>query len=430
MLEKLGILTSDYGLRDANVQKLIHSKDLEFDLIINEQFFQECWLMFGYKFNAPVVTISTYGTSDFFDRAMGQLTPWSHVPHMLLSYTDEMTFCERAYNVLLSAYDWFHRNWVALPLHNEKAREHFGHLIAERGGRRLPTVQELEKNISMIFINSHIAVAPPRPAMPGIKNIGGAHIRAPNPLPADIQKFLDEAEHGVIYFSLGAFMQSKSMPKDKLNIFLELFGKLKQRVIWKFEDDSLKSIPSNILIRKWLPQGDILAHKNIVLFMSHGGLFGNFEGIARGVPMFFTPLYGDQYRNALRAVSTGYGRMKKFQLLTAENLYENINELLTNKSYYNRAKRLSALYNDNVVHPMDELMYWIEYVCRHDGASHLKSKAVNMSWFSYLLLDLVAAALILLFVAFTFIKFIVKSLCVRQRKSKSKSNDNTRKKKN
>lgn len=67
-----------------------------------------------------------------------------------------------------------------------------------------------------------------------------------------------------------------------------------------------------------MPQSDILAHKNIKLFISHGGMFGLIEGTHRGdfvmnnltrdlfkkplsnnhynsgVPILFLPLYGDQ----------------------------------------------------------------------------------------------------------------------------------------
>lgn len=114
--------------------------------------------------------------------------------------------------------------------------------------------------------------------MPGIVYYGGAHIKPPKPLPTDIQEYIDNAEHGAIFFSLGSFVQSSELPKEKIDIFLTALGKLKQRVIWKFENESYE-VPSNVLIRKWLPQTDILAHPNIVLFIAHGGMSGTFEGL-------------------------------------------------------------------------------------------------------------------------------------------------------
>lgn len=57
--------------------------------------------------------------------------------------------------------------------------------------------------------------------MPGIVYVGGAHIKSKsNPLPVNIQKFLDESPEGVIYFSLGTVVSGSKMPKDKLQIFL------------------------------------------------------------------------------------------------------------------------------------------------------------------------------------------------------------------
>lgn len=59
---------------------------------------------------------------------MGLLTPWSHVPHMLLEYGDDMSYFQRVHNVVLSLYDWWFRNWVALPKFNEIAHRYFSHL--------------------------------------------------------------------------------------------------------------------------------------------------------------------------------------------------------------------------------------------------------------------------------------------------------------
>lgn len=49
-----------YAFENPNVQKLIHSTDLHFDVIINEEFFADSFLMFAHKFKAPIVTICEY----------------------------------------------------------------------------------------------------------------------------------------------------------------------------------------------------------------------------------------------------------------------------------------------------------------------------------------------------------------------------------
>lgn len=52
-----GNLSASYVMSHANVQKLIHRTDLHFDLVINQEVFHDSFLMFGHKFNAPIVTI-------------------------------------------------------------------------------------------------------------------------------------------------------------------------------------------------------------------------------------------------------------------------------------------------------------------------------------------------------------------------------------
>lgn len=56
------------------------------------------------------------------------------------------------------------------------------------------------------------------------------------------------------------------------------------------------------MIKKWLPQSDILAHPN-------GGLFGTFESVDRGIPLLIIPFFGDQSRNGHQVENVGYGRM-------------------------------------------------------------------------------------------------------------------------
>lgn len=116
---------------------------------------------------------------------------------------------------------------------------------------------------------------------------------------------------------------------------------------------------------------------------------------------FIFPLTFLQFRNAQKSVNGGHALRLPFSAITVETLSSHLNELLTNKSYYNRAKEVSRLFNDNLVHPMDEAMFWIEYVIRSgNGAKHLKSHAVHMSWFSYLMLDILIAPFVVIFIIY------------------------------
>lgn len=154
---------------------------------------------------------------------------------------------------------------------------------------------------------------------------------------------------------------------------------------------------------------------------------GTFEGTARGVPMLFIPIFGDQFRNSLKSVSTGNALMLTFPELSIEALSSKLEEMLTNKAYLDRAKELARIFNDNLVHPMDEAMFWIEYVIRSKGASHLKSHAVNMPWFTYLLFDVFALPLIAIVIIFYAVKSLFCSNKLNQnQKSKTDKNKKTK----
>lgn len=150
------------------------------------------------------------------------------------------------------------------------------------------------------------------------------------------------------------------------------------------------------MIRKWLPQADLLAHPNIVLFITHGGMFSNFEAVNYGIPLLVIPFFGDQYRNAIKVQNSGYGSFLDYRDITLDSLFGALNELLTDEKYSSKAKEISTIFSDNLVHPMDEFIWWTEYVIRFRGAKHLKSNAIDMPLFSYLLLDVILVNLTIL----------------------------------
>lgn len=113
---------------------------------------------------------------------MGLLTPLSFVSHPLLTFTEEMTFLQRAQNILLVTYESVLRRFNYLPAQNKLVKKYFGDAVEGE----IPHVIRMEKNISIMLVNSHKSLQMPRPTMPGQINIAGAHVRKPNALPKDL----------------------------------------------------------------------------------------------------------------------------------------------------------------------------------------------------------------------------------------------------
>lgn len=101
----------------------------------------------------------------------------------------------------------------------------------------------------------------------------------------------------------------------------------------------------------------------------------------------------------MNAESQEYAIKLGFSEITEESLKSKIEEILHNEKYSRNAKKISHLLKDNPMEPMAEAMFWIEYVIRNKGAKHLKSAAVNLPWYQYMMLDIFGLlAGILLFV--------------------------------
>lgn len=89
-------------------------------------------------------------------------------------------------------------------------------------------------------------------------------------------------------------------------------------------------------------------------------------------------------------------------------------------------KRLSDVFKDRPMSPIETAIYWIEYVIRHKGAHHLRSPAVVMPWYQYLLIDVILVVifsiLFFCFIAYRTLKFILTLLVGRGISQKVKKN--------
>jgi glucuronosyltransferase len=60
--------------------------------------------------------------------------------------------------------------------------------------------------------------------------------------------------------------------------------------------------------------------------------------------------------------------------------------------------------------PLDTAIFWTEYVIRHAGAPHLRTAAVELAWYQYLLLDVLAVIMAVVVSASVIIFYVTKSI--------------------
>ncbi|VVD02541.1 unnamed protein product [Leptidea sinapis] len=273
----------------------------------------------------------------------------------------------------------------------------------------IPNLVDIQKNASLMLVNRHFSVDSSIAYLPNVVEIGGVHITKTNTtLPKDLQTILDEAKHGVVYVNFGSNVRSSELPDEKKQAFLNVFRRLRQTVIWKWEDDELKGKSDNIITRQWFPQKDILNHPNIKVFISHGGLIGTQEAIYGGVPIIGIPIYGDQLNNLFSIEELGIGRILRYHDINEENLFELLSEFVNTDAYKKKAEEVSRRYLDRPMSALDTAVFWLEYVIRNNGAPYMKSPAIELNWWAYTMLDVyIFLAVTLTLTMFVIIKILI-----------------------
>ncbi len=99
--------------------------------------------------------------------------------------------------------------------------------------------------------------------------------------------------------------------------------------------------------------------------------------------------------------------------------------------YRDNMRQLSHIFQDRPMTPQQSVVYWTEYVIRHNGALHLRTAGADMPFYQYFLLDIlafvVAGATIVVFI----IIYLIKKLhAIGLKHSKNAKHTPNKKKKN
>lgn len=215
------------------------------------------------------------------------------------------------------------------------------HMVRRHLGSDVPSVWELGRNVSFILQNGQASVTYPRPLLPNVAEIACIHCKPAVALPKDLEDFIAGAgESGFIYVSMGSSVKAANMPDHLRKLLTQTFARLPYRVLWKYEASPalLTDLPANVKIGRWLPQQDILGHRKLRAFVTHGGLLSMFETVYHGVPVVTMPVFCDHDANAAKASTDGYALKLDLETLTTEKLVRAIHKVIHDPKYRKEAK--------------------------------------------------------------------------------------------
>lgn len=353
--------------------------NITYDLVVLEPSYTDALYGLAAHFNASLIGLSSSGSYWNLDTLVGHTTSFETLEHTGLRFG--LVSLDRFYNWLIISEEWLINKLYIQPTQRAIHDHFFGHLTQ--------SFSEVQQSFSLILLNQHFSLFSARPNVPGMVEVGGMHVPKELPkLPLELARFVDEAPEGVIVFSLSAEMQSLSLPKPTLEIILSVFEALPQRVLWKYESESPFNVSSSIYISKWLPQLALLAHPNVRLLITHGGMLSIIEAAYFAKPILGLPLFYDQFRNVEYMVGHGVGLQLDINRMGRQCFETAIRQLVNpTLPYTANAVGLSDRFRDQLAHPLDVAVYWTEYILRYKGAPHMRVSATNMKLFDYYGLD-------------------------------------------
>jgi glucuronosyltransferase len=167
----------EFGLASNGAKKLMALQGEEtFDLIIADITVEECFLGFVPLFgNPPVIAITAFVSPPWYSTIVGNPQILSFTSSYILPFTDHMTFLQRMTNFVLHNFILYYRTFHHLPIMDNIAQKYFG--------TSAPLPSKIEKNISLVMVNTHFSLDYPRPLVPAMIPVGGMHIKPGRDLP-------------------------------------------------------------------------------------------------------------------------------------------------------------------------------------------------------------------------------------------------------
>ncbi|XP_074660612.1 2-hydroxyacylsphingosine 1-beta-galactosyltransferase-like [Tubulanus polymorphus] len=352
-------------------------------------FFMQCSYILFDKLKIPYGTVTTLVMPD-------QIVPTLAVPSIKIhADVEALDFRGRVINTLFATLGYGLVSWVTDPSsrYEKYCRQ-----------TPCPSYQRLQGDSKLWLIDVDELLDVPVPSMPHVFHVGGLSVRPTQPLTGEFKTIADSANQSLVLVSFGGTVSF--LAEEYVNKVVEAMRALpRYTFVFKFKQ-KMKNVPKNVHIVNWLPQRDILAHRNTRLFITHCGNAGLHETLYGGVPVLGIPFYGDQPANAQKIERRGYGLGVKITSVTTEELIAAIEEVITNPTYRKNIHKSSLIYRSKEFASVRAGKI-LDGVLKH-GFKHIQPPSKDLYLFQLLLIDV-----ILLFALITIVSIILLYVCLR-----------------
>lgn len=356
-----------------------------FDVVLFDPM-SPCGDLVAEMLNVPFIASLRFSFGGVIERHCGHAPlPSSYVPSSALPYDDRMTFTQRVTNLLT--------NVLSSTISEIYWKITLDGLYSELIGRPTSVCATMGK-ADIWLIRTFWDIETPRPMPPNFHYVGGLHCKPANPLPEDLEAFMrSSGDAGVVVVTFGSMVNNLTM--DRADVIAAALAQIPQKVIWRYSGQTPNTLGSNTRLFDWIPQNDLLGHRQTRAFVTHGGTNGLYEAVFHGVPLLGIPLFGDQSDNLARLTRRHAAIVLDFNTMTSQEITSALNTIINDPSYKRSMVSVSSVHRDRPLSPLQEAVFWVEFVMRNGRATHLRLGSHDLNWLQYHSLDVAAFLLVI-----------------------------------
>ncbi|CAD5214255.1 unnamed protein product [Bursaphelenchus xylophilus] len=387
-----------HQLRDTNLTNRLRQE--RFELAIGEHFDTCTYALFevlGIK-----KYISAYA-APIFPQALELLGHGMTTAYIPALNNNDMSYVERAKAFLLRPIGYYYYNRIFEQPVKEAVRAALG---------RSFDVNAAFVQSSYAFVNGDEHLEYQQPTSQKVVYIGGITQHNTGKIPEPFKKVLKSARRGVILVSFGTVATGEVMPNKTKEILSETFAQFPDiKFLFKHNDryDPLFRHMDNVVVEKWVPQKEVLAHPKTIGFITHGGLNSVSETAFHGVPSVCIPLFGDQERNCMMGEMHGILTTVRRQQLDATSLITAVRKILSDQKIRDNAAAMKEMMQNKPTSARDRVVKFTEHAIRFDIAKIHDLRARQLNTLQYYGLDVY---LPIVFVVFSIFFVVYKSIRV------------------